>query len=123
MDVDDHPTIKKAISQAKDNGLVPIVSNQCFELWYLLHFATYSTSYIHRTDIVKRLKIHLGTEYDKADRTICEILEAKGNEELAIQKAQKLRKSAEDDSFERDPLRNPSTDVYLLIETLNKIAK
>jgi len=123
MDVDDHPSIKKAIQQAKDNSLIPIVSNQSFELWYLLHFIEYSTAYIHRDDIVKKLKSYLGKEYEKADNKIYEFLKVKGNEEKAIQNSKKLKQSAETESDERNPLRNPSTDVFMLIEKLNSLAK
>ena len=35
-----------------------IWSNQCVELWYLLHFAFYQTD-IHRTDYLKKLTRHL----------------------------------------------------------------
>ncbi len=123
MDVDEHPTIKNAIQQALDNALIPIVSNQCFELWYLLHFMEYSTAYMHREEIAKRLKLHLGQEYDKADRKMYELIKAKGDEELAAQNSKRLRKAAEEDSDERNPSRNPSTDVFILIEKLNGLAK
>lgn len=121
MDVDEHATLKNAIQQALDNALIPIVSNQSFELWYLLHFMEYSTAFIHRDDILKKLKVHLGKEYDKADSKIYEHL--KGGEDKAIQNAKKLKQSAEIESNQRQPLRNPSTDVFILIEKLNSLAK
>lgn len=121
MDVDEHPTIKNAIQQAKDLGLVAIVSNQSFELWYLLHFMEYSTAYIHRDDLVRKLKSYLGKEYDKADDKIFKMLSSKGSEEKAIKNAKKLEVAALKDSDERFPLRNPSTEVYKLIEKLNQL--
>jgi hypothetical protein len=121
MDVDDHPTLKNAIQQAIDNNIIPIVSNQSFEIWYLLHFMEYSTAYIHRNDIVKKLKIYLGKEYEKSDNKIYELLKSKGSEEKAIENAKKLIQSAENDSDERNPLRNSSTNVYVLIEKLKDL--
>jgi hypothetical protein len=123
MDVDDHPSIKPAINKAQANELVPIVSNQCFELWYLLHFIEYSTAFLHREEIYKLLDKKLGKDYDKADKNIFELLNSKGSELKAIQTAKKLKASAIEDSTEINPLRNPSTDVFILIEKLNSIAK
>ena len=38
FDIDSHPKVKDAIKMALDNGLRVAVSNECFELWLLLHF-------------------------------------------------------------------------------------
>jgi hypothetical protein len=38
MDVDNHDTLQNAIVKTKDHLLLPIISNESFELWYLLHF-------------------------------------------------------------------------------------
>ncbi len=80
MDVDDHPNLKSAIQQAKDNDLIPIISNQAFELWYLLHFIEYSSAYIHRNDIYKKLDAIMSKNYDKGDKSIFELINTKGDE-------------------------------------------
>lgn len=121
MDVDDHPSIKDAIMKARANSLIPIVSNQCFELWYLLHFMQYSTAHIHRDNIEREFSKLLGTKYNKADENIYEILKSKGNEQNAIALAKKLIVSAESESTQIDPHRNPSTTVFVLIEKLNSL--
>lgn len=87
MDVDDHPNLKAAIEKAIANGLTPIVSNECFELWYLLHFIDYSTKSRNRSEINKELTPLLGKEYQKADENIFEKI--RGNEAKAIALAKK----------------------------------
>jgi hypothetical protein len=119
MDVDEHPTIRQAIVKARDNGLVAIISNQCFELWYLLHFIDYSTAFLHRDEICRRLEKFIGKEYEKGDKAMYEILKRLGNEAKAIGLARRLKTAAQEESEEKDPLRNPSTDVFELIEKLN----
>jgi len=106
--------------KANANGLIPIVSNQCFELWYLLHFMNFSTGYLHRKTVEEKLEQVIGKKYLKSDGTIYQLLKNKGDEKNAIHLSKKLKTSAEIDSDERNPLKNPSTDVYVLIERLNK---
>ncbi len=117
MDVDDHPNLRDAIYRALDNGLIPIISNECFELWYLLHFVKYSTAHINRNELKRKLSSYLGINYDKSDDSIFDRI--KDNEHQAIDLARRLDISAQDESDERNPKRNPSTEVYILIEKIN----
>lgn len=117
IDVDDHPTLKAALSKARDNKLISIVSNECFELWYLLHFIPYSTKHLSRRELEKQLTTHLGKPYDKGDDKI--FYQIKDKESTAINIAKQLDSSALSESSERNPKRNPSTDVYVLIEAIN----
>jgi len=117
MDVDDHPTLKAALVKAKDNNLVSIVSNECFELWYLLHFIEYSTKLLNRKEIEKLFTLHLGKLYEKSDEKMFSIL--KDKEMHAINIAEQLEASANKESEERDPIRNPSTEVHFLINKIN----
>lgn len=119
IDVDDHPKLAEAIDTGLANGLIPIVSNECFELWYLLHFIDYSTKSRNRKELAQELKKYLGKEYDKADKTIYYII--KNREAHAIEVSKKLLERAIDESEQRRPYRNPSTEVHLLIEYLNSL--
>lgn len=120
MDVDEHPSLKAAIIKAKANRLVPIVSNESFELWYLLHFTTYSTAFKNRAVLNRELSAFLGKNYEKGDDSMFElILQKGGSEATALELAARLDAAALAESVERDPLRNPSTQVYLLIEKIN----
>ena len=119
MDVDEHTTLKAAINKAKANYLIPIISNECFELWYLLHFEKYSTKHRKRVDLKKELVNHLGKDYEKGDDSIFQILDDSGFEENAIDNAEKLETYATGTSTQRDPLINPTTEVYKLIRRIN----
>lgn len=119
MDVDDHPKLKEAIESALANGLIPIVSNECFELWYLLHFIDYSTKTRSRKEINKELEKYLGKKYDKSDTDIYSVIKSK--ELNALKNADRLYKDARKESNERYPMRNPSTEMHMLIEYLNSL--
>ncbi len=69
----------------------------------------------------KDLKPFLGKDYDKSDNKIYEILKLKGDEGKAINLAKRLNESDEIESVERNPLRNPSTDVFVLIKKLKSL--
>ena len=145
MDVDDHNDIQKALEIiAIDNAklkaanlpgeLIPIISNECFELWYILHFMDYSTKPLHRPlkgfqqhnsqRLDKVLEKYLGDDYAKGAHGILSRLQkAKGDEKKAILNAKKLLAfHIEDLGLEADQLayyNNPSTKVYQLVEHLN----
>lgn len=92
-----------------------IWANECFELWYLLHFA-YRDTAISRDDIYHELSkaSRLGKKYDKADQTVFVMLRDKLP--TALRNARTLY-----DSYgaalrpERD---NPSTKVHILVDQL-----
>lgn len=123
MDVDDHPSLREAIIKARDNGMIPIISNESFELWYLLHFITYSTAHKDRAELNRELSVFLGKQYDKGDDTMFDLIKQKGGvESNAIALAYRLDSAAKNESDDRDPLRNPSTEVYILIERINNFS-
>ncbi|MDP2386411.1 MAG: RloB family protein [Bacteroidota bacterium] len=124
MDVDEHPTLRNAIIKARGNGLMPIVSNESFELWYLLHFTNYSTAFKDRVILNKELSTYIKKNYDKGDDCMFELLTKNGGSEAnALNIAQRLDESARAESEQRDPLRNPSTEVYILINKINNFNK
>lgn len=103
-----------AISLAKKNGMKVAYSNQCFELWYVLHF-DYMANSITRSDYRKILDKKLGHEYEKKSTTTYQ--ELRQFQVAAIRNAENLlreypiTKAAEND---------PSTTVHLLVKELNK---
>ena len=71
VDVDDKTNsvtnrskLNDAIQIAKSHNICIIVSNECLELWYLLHFEN-QTAYIDRQSIFSKLKNHLLTKKSK----------------------------------------------------------
>lgn len=89
-------------------------SNEAFELWYLLHFNYYNTG-MSRTQYKATLTSLLGEKYKKNSVDMYDKLSDK--QEVAIKNAKTLLKSYSPINPEAD---NPSTNVYELVEELNK---
>jgi hypothetical protein len=87
-------------------------SNECFELWYLLHFGLRETA-IGRKDIFREISKKLGKKYDKSDPDIFEALKPrlpdamKHAATLFARNASSKRRHA-----------NPSTRVHQLVRML-----
>jgi RloB-like protein len=103
-----------ALQNAKTYGFHVAYSNECFELWYILHFEFLNTG-LPRSDYEDKLSELLGVKYRKNDPTIYQQLLAK--QQIAIKYARKLLESYSSIDPERN---NPSTTVHLLVEALNK---
>ena len=102
-----------------DKGDVEIIwSNECFELWYLLHFVFRCTA-ISREDLRKEISKanRLGKKYEKGDTSVFNRL--KDKTDIAIKNAKKLLASYGDKlKPERD---NPSTNVHQLVIVLREL--
>lgn len=97
-----------------------IWSNECFELWYLLHFEFVVAS-LGRDEIYKKLSedTRLGKKYNKADKSVFEMLDDKI--EIAKKNAAKL---LADYGADLNPEKaNPSTKVHELVIVLQKLAE
>ena len=99
-------------------------SNECFELWYLLHFKDQKTG-IGRKAIFKALAKELGfqgyeTLKGDAGRAIHEGIATHANQATAIARAKKLYTEWNDPKAKRTPpsQQNPCTTVYQLVEKL-----
>ncbi len=92
--------------------ITPCWSNECFELWYLLHFH-YRNTAIGRHEMWPEISGLMEERYDKAD----ERLYAKMAEKLetALKHAKKL---AYENEMNGTPRRNPSTCVHELVGAL-----
>lgn len=111
--------IKEAMKIAKKNGIEIILSNPCFEDWFLCHFK-YSTRELNNKEIIKELnkfiKPILNTEYEK-NIDIYNIL--KDKTDIAINNAKKQCKHQ--NNLKKDLYSveaNPSTMVYNIVEDL-----
>lgn len=139
IDTDDwDKKIDEAKNIAEDNTNIEtkyftIVSNECFEVWYILHFKDYADikpiyrpkkgklnkmiiDNEERTD--KLMEKFLGKTYNKADE-IYDLLKEKGNELNAIKNAEYLAQYHSENSTNG----NPSTDVYIVVKHLNELSK
>jgi len=97
------------------NEVTPCWTNECFELWYLLHF-NYRDTLIGREQMWRVISRLIDKKYDKADETLYEILEEKL--EAALRNAKML---AFANQANGTPLRNPSTRVHELVDALRAL--
>ncbi len=102
------------------NDLTAIWANECFEIWYLLHYAYHNTS-TGRDQLYALLKAksRLGKAYDKGDASIYAALKAKQNNALSWSK--KLLFVAQQECVQCPGRVNPSTNVHELVDRLNKL--
>lgn len=112
FDVDAHPNVKQAISEAQQSGIQVAVSNPCFELWLVLHCQDQAAS-IQSSDIqrdAKKLNLIRGKAIPaSAWKTLTD------NYDDAKRRARDL------DQMHRGvspPRSNPSTDVWRLVDRL-----
>ena len=109
-----------AIKLATQSGIKCAYSNDCFELWFVLH-DEYLESALHRNLLYDKLSNKLIPNYEE---------DGKGKEfaqslyplfldriPFAIQNAKRLHKSHKGKEFH---LQNPCTMVYQLVEALNE---
>lgn len=95
-------------------------SNECFELWFLLHFSRYDVdngrkAYFDRLDLL--LTKHNKGKYDKAREDMYDFLTNYGD----INKAIKYAKDLQLKHVDKTPSNSvPCTKVYLLVEELLK---
>lgn len=69
--------------------LTPIISNDAFELWYLLHFRDVN-SLIMRNDLITELNKFLPAPYDKPAKDMYDFLTKHGDVREAIRRAKAL---------------------------------
>lgn len=103
-----------AIHRAHKKGYITIWSNECIELWFLLHF-NYLDTNIPRDKYFEKLSDIFGTKYEKSDNHF-DMLNTEENLKKAVKNAKKLYCQFEDEpSFAK---RAPCTTVFTLIEEL-----
>lgn len=111
-DVDQHPRMPEALTQAKATGVRMAISNPSFELWLLLHFQD-QTAHIDRVDALRVLKRHVPT-YTKGGEWFDHLV---GRFSEASRRADGLDKKHHGDGtlFPHD---NPSSGVRHLVDSL-----
>ena len=107
----------KAFTVAERNKIRIAYSNQCIELWFLLHYIFFDSA-IDRKDYIVKLSELMGRKYEKNSDEMYALLKSK--QSTAIKNAKKLSKCYFPCNPEKD---NPSTNVQDLVEALNKFTK
>ncbi len=116
-----------AVKQCQETKKFKVAySNDCFELWFYLHFA-YTDQQNHRTFYYRKLREFWDINYEKKGKelefcsTIYDKLQADNcSQTEAIKRAEKLHQS-QNDKLPCD--QNPITTVYELVRELNKYLK
>lgn len=114
FDKDDHVNFNQAIQNAEASGLKVAYSNECFELWFILHFEYLQTA-LGGARFKDKLTGLLSAKYKK-NMDVYTLI--KGRESEAIRNARNLEKMHDDNSATSKQDRVPSTTVYKLVERL-----
>ena len=113
-----------AFEKASRNGIRPVYSDPCFELWYLLHFQ-YCDTKMPRKDYCDKLTTALGAEYRKNAPHMHSQLAKSEKQADAIRNSKRLLVECTahvakcDGRFHGDADK-PSTTVHCLVEALIK---
>jgi hypothetical protein len=114
-----HKSLLEAINKAKANGLEVILSNPCFEYWYILHFVKTSSPFYKNENVISVLKKYHKT-YSKGDDKIFDIIYP--NTKQAIQNSKQVIKEHHNDATDLQNC-NPSTNVHLIVEEFLKMVQ
>jgi hypothetical protein len=87
-----------------------LVSNPCLELWHILHYTNHS-AFITSVDSIRKLK-EFCKDYKKGE------LSSRLKEKLTDRQSEAIKKAKGHTLYE-----NPSTNIYLLLEELEKVKK
>lgn len=92
------------------NGIMwhSVWSNECFEVWVILHFE-FLNARLPRTRYIAKINQHLGSELYRKDRdNLYDLLVTRGDVKNALFFAEKL--------FNQNGINNPSTGVYQFVD-------
>ena len=99
--------------QNRSTRFMALWSNQCIELWFLLHFE-YLHSALHRNDYYPKLTNYIHKDYKKNDSEIFNVLLDNGGKiNVAMKNARKLLENSEGLSFSE---KWPATNVAKFFE-------
>jgi hypothetical protein len=136
------PPALAILQQAREENKVIeyelLFSNECFEIWYILHFQDITQPLYRGTkeqeisglwkedksnDIKQVLKsvTNVGIHSQKTYTAFFTLMQENGNEQDAIQRAKNLEANALAKGNIYELTANPSTEVYKLIEMLNNL--
>ncbi len=113
-----HESLANAVTKAKDNKLEVILSNPCFEYWYILHFSKTSAPFNKNRNVESALK-KKHPAYSKSDTTIFKVVYPKTSD--AIKHSKEVLNEQHNNAKD---LRgcNPSTHVHKIVEYLQSMS-
>lgn len=114
----EHQQFDNAIFQSESKDYIPLWSNECIELWFLLHFELLQCD-IGRENYKKKLSRYFGEKYVKTRTDIFNVIGSKGGDlRLAIVNSQELYKNSCEICSPSQ--RTPCTTMHRFFEELEK---
>ena len=116
-DITKQPQIDKALKLASDNGIELLLSNPCFEVWFIQHFNYSTRSFANNAAVIAELQKHIPS-YEKNTSAYSLLV---GKTEDAINNAEKLEKYHDGlGNKEKHISRNPSSEVFKAIKAFKQ---
>lgn len=106
--------IDEAIRLTQRSHVEVVLSNPCFEVWYILHFKYSSGSFNSNDEVIKALRKYIPW-YEKNKDVFPEL---HSNTQKAVLNARRLEQYHKDNDNRRGIARNPGTEVYRIVEKL-----
>ncbi len=109
-----HGSLTGAVGMAHAHNLEVILSNPCFEYWYILHFRKTSAPFSSSQNVKSALRRE-HSAYSESDTTIFNVVYPKTSD--AIKHSKEVLKEQHNDSEDLSDC-NPSTHVHKIVEYL-----
>ncbi len=119
IDVDTHETLDQTIDKARGNEICVILSNPCFEYWYILHFRKTSAPFNRSQDTKAALRRE-HPAYNESDTTIFNVVYPKTSD--AIKHSKEVLKEQHNEAEDLSDC-NLSTHVHKIVEYLQNTAQ
>jgi len=112
---------KCTLETARHRDICVAYSNECYELWLLLHFKDvtgHKDRNLIRRELNHEFESNFGLKYDKAEKYVYSMIIDKQDD--AIKRAKRLIKKWKELNPLLDPEKdNPSTKMHILVSCLN----
>ena len=112
-------SLSRAVNKAEDNRLEVILSNPCFEYWYILHFRKTSAPFSTSQEAKSALRRE-HCAYCESDTTIFDVVYPKTPD--AIKHSKEVLNEQHNDAEDLSDC-NPSTHVHKIVEYLQNAAQ
>jgi hypothetical protein len=107
--------IDAAIEYGKQHNVEVVLSNPCFEVWYLQHYQNQTKRFNNSNDVIDELHRYISS-YKKSDDLFNQLWP---NTNYAIDNCKRLMKYHDNNLVKQRSIeRNPSSEVYMILEKL-----